>query len=144
MEQMDVMKRVIQRYPEFEFVKTVEEARAAMASTEFKIASTMGLEGGHMIGSSLAVVRLFHELGIRYMTLTHNCDTQWATESHSEDKTELGLSEFGKKIVREMNRVGMIVDLSHVSKQTMIGILSSYLIILIKCNYIYDIDYFLS
>ena len=76
-----------------------------------------------MIGSSLAVLRLFHELGVRYMTLTHNCDTPWATQSGSEDTDDKGLSDFGRKLVQEMNRLGMIVDLSHVSKQTMLDAL---------------------
>jgi len=122
MEQIDLTKRFIAQYPEMEFVRSVAEARDAMKSKTYKIASTMGLEGGHMIGSSLATLRMFYELGIRYMTLTHNCDTPWATESHTEAKnSDVGLSDFGRKIVKEMNRIGMIIDLSHVSQQTMLG-----------------------
>lgn len=122
LEQIDLTKRMIAQYDELVFVRTSSEARDVMQKSDsFKIASTMGLEGGHMIGSSLSVLRMFHELGVRYMTLTHNCDTPWATQSGSEGKTDVGLSEFGKKMIKEMNRIGMIVDLSHVSMQTMIG-----------------------
>ena len=123
MEQIDVTKRMINEYDDaFELVTTADQAlEVARKKGSKKVASTMGLEGGHMIGSSLAVLRLFHELGVRYMTLTHNCDTPWATQSGSEDTNDQGLSKFGKDMVLEMNRIGMIVDLSHVSKQTMFG-----------------------
>merc|ERR1711935_38745 len=119
MEQIDLTKRMIDQYDELVLVKSSAEAKVVTLDKTKRVASTMGLEGGHMIGSSLAVLRLFHELGVRYMTLTHNCDTPWATQSGSEDTNDQGLSKFGKDMVREMNRIGMIVDLSHVSKQTM-------------------------
>ena len=122
MEQIDLVKRMINQYPnDFELVMTADQAEEAARRSDSKVvASTMGLEGGHMIGSSLAVLRLYHELGVRYMTLTHNCDTPWASQSGSE-ANDKGLSDFGKDMIREMNRIGMIVDLSHVSKQTMLG-----------------------
>lgn len=112
---------MIAKHPEMVFVKSSTEAKEVMRSKDFTIASSMGLESGHMIGSSLAVLRLFHELGVRYMTLTHNCDVPWATQAYSEGKTSEGLSDFGRKVVLEMNRMGMFVDISHVSRQTMIG-----------------------
>ena len=112
---------MIAKHPEMVFVKSSTEAKEVMKSKEFTIASSMGLESGHMIGSSLAVLRLFHKLGVRYMTLTHNCDVPWATQAYSEGKTDEGLSDFGRKVVLEMNRMGMFVDISHVSRQTMIG-----------------------
>lgn len=121
MEQIDLVHRMVEEYKsEFTFVKNSEEAK--IAAKEKKVASTMGLEGGHMIGSSLAVLRLFYDLGVRYMTLTHNCDTAWATQSGNEESGK-GLSDFGKDMIREMNRMGMLVDLSHVSTQTMLDAL---------------------
>ena len=87
----------------------------------------MGLEGGHMIGSRLSVLRQLFDLGIRYMTLTHNCNTPWADNNLADRDVSLirsnGLSEFGKDVIREMNRLGMFVDLSHVSAATMMDAL---------------------
>lgn len=94
-----------------------------------KIASMFGLEGGHMIGSRLSVLRQLFNLGIRYMTVTHYCNTPWADQAQADDP-ELshlirnnGLSSFGKDVIREMNRLGIIVDLSHVSRATMLDTL---------------------
>merc|ERR1712131_331540 len=124
MEQIDLVKRMINQYPnDFELVMTADQAEEAARRSDSKVvASTMGLEGGHMIGSSLAVLRLFYDLGVRYMTLTHTCDTAWATQSGNEESGK-GLSDFGKEMIREMNRMGMLVDLSHVSAQTMLDAL---------------------
>jgi membrane dipeptidase len=92
-----------------------------------KIASLLGMESGHAIDSSLAILRVFYELGIRYMTLTHNCNLPWATNHLIDRQANVslygGLTEFGRKVIKEMNRLGMIVDLSHVSYQTMIDAL---------------------
>jgi len=117
LQQMDVIKRMIAKYPDdFGFVRTYSDIEKAQNSG--KIASTIGVEGGHMIGSSLAVLRVLHELGARYMTLTHSCDIPWATAYNSPD-TDKGLSSFGKLVVKEMNRLGMLVDLAHVNDATM-------------------------
>jgi len=121
LEQIDVAKRMIAKHDEFIVPKTATEAEALIRDSKYSIASVMGVEGGHMIGESLAVLRQFYDLGVRYMTLTHSCDLPWVTSSNADDKTDVGLSEFGVKVVKEMNRMGMIVDLSHVSSQTMRG-----------------------
>lgn len=90
-----------------------------------KIASLIAIEGGHSIQSSAAILRILYELGARYMTLTHNCNTPWSDASLVDSATNPippandGLSEFGLEIVDEMNRLGMMVDLSHVSETTM-------------------------
>ena len=83
-----------------------------------KVASLMGIEGGRQIGGSMAALRQFHRLGARYMTLTHNQTTEWADSATDEPKYD-GLSPFGLEVVKEMNRLGMLVDLSHVSPTTM-------------------------
>lgn len=120
-EQIDVTRRLIARYPEgLRFAETADQVERAMA--EGKIASLLGMEGGHSIGSSLAVLRQLHALGARYMTLTHNSNTPWA-DAATDIPVHGGLSEFGKDVVREMNRLGMLVDLSHVSEDTMLDAL---------------------
>jgi len=120
-EQIDVTKRLIARNPDgLRFATTADEVERAMA--EGKVASLMGMEGGHSIGSSLAVLRQLHALGARYMTLTHNSNTPWADAATDDPKFD-GLSDFGRDVVREMNRLGMLVDLSHVSEATMLDTL---------------------
>ena len=117
MEQIDVMKRLIARYPDqLEYVTTADGAEAAMRRG--RIASLLGMEGGNSIAGSLAVLRQMYDLGARYLTLTHSRTTEWA-DSATDAPRHGGLSEFGVQVVREMARLGMLVDLSHVSEATM-------------------------
>ncbi|WP_324074168.1 MAG: dipeptidase [Erythrobacter sp.] len=120
-EQIDVTKRLIAKNPEtMRYALTADEVETAMR--EGKIASLLGMEGGYSIGSSLAVLRQFHAMGARYMTLTHNSNIPWA-DAATDAPLHGGLTEFGKDVVREMNRLGMLVDLSHVSEDTMMDAL---------------------
>ncbi len=116
-EQIDVTKRMIDRYPQsLALALTSTDVEGAWA--EGRIASLIGMEGGHSIGSSLAVLRQMYALGARYMTLTHSKNTAWA-DSATDKPEHDGLTDFGMDLVREMNRIGMLVDLSHVSDATM-------------------------
>ena len=117
LEQIDVVHRLVQRYPDdLELAGSAAEVRRS--HKRGRIACLIGVEGGHCVANSLGVLRQLHRLGARYMTLTHNKDTAWADAC--SDKPALdGLSPFGIEIVREMNRLGMLVDLSHVSAATM-------------------------
>lgn len=120
-EQIDVTKRLIARYPQgLRYAETADQVERAMA--DGKVASLLGMEGGHSIGSSLGVLRQLHALGARYMTLTHNSNTPWA-DAATDNPVHGGLSPFGMDVVREMNRLGMLVDLSHVSEDTMMDAL---------------------
>jgi len=116
-EQIDVTKRLIARYPDqLQLATTAAEVEKAMKAG--KIASLIGMEGGSSIGSSLAVLRQMHALGARYMTLTHSRNTPWA-DSGTDAPVHGGLTDFGRDVAREMQRIGMLVDLSHVSADTM-------------------------
>ena len=117
LEQIDVTRRLVARYPhDLAFALTARDVEQAMRHGQ--IASLMGMEGGHSIGSSLAVLRQMHALGVRYMTLTHSKNTPWA-DSATDAPAHDGLTDFGQGVVKEMNRLGMLVDLSHVSEATM-------------------------
>jgi membrane dipeptidase len=117
LEQVDAVHQMTARYADqLGFARTADELEAVFASG--RIASLMGAEGGHSIGCSLATLRLLHVLGVRYMTLTHNDNVAWA-DSATDEPVHHGLSRFGVEVVREMNRIGMLVDLSHVSADTM-------------------------
>ena len=117
LEQIDIANRVIAKYPErFERVTTAAGFRQAFARG--KIGSAIGLEGGHAIENSLGALRAFYAMGGRYMTLTHNQTLDWA-DAAADSARHDGLTAFGKEVVREMNRLGMLVDLSHVSPATM-------------------------
>ena len=121
LEQIDVMKRILARHPDrLEFVTTADGAEKAMKAG--RVASLIGMEGGHSIGSSLGVLRQMYALGARYMTITHSKNTPWA-DSATDAPAHDGLTDFGRDVVREMNRIGMLVDLSHVSEATMMDVL---------------------
>jgi membrane dipeptidase len=120
-QQIDVVRQMMARYPEtFAFASTAAEVEAAMKKG--KIASLIGMEGGHSIGSSLEILRQTYALGARYMTLTHSLTTDWADSATDAPKHD-GLSPFGFEVLAEMNHLGMIADISHVSEATMHDVL---------------------
>jgi membrane dipeptidase len=117
LEQVDAVRRLVARYPaHLAFATSADEVERARVSG--RIASLMGAEGGHSINSSLGVLRMLYEVGVRYLTLTHVRNTPWA-DSATDEPAVGGLSRFGHEVVREMNRLGMLVDLSHVAPSTM-------------------------
>lgn len=117
LEQIDIVRSMMGRYAgRLAFATDVEQVRQAWA--DGKIASLMGAEGGHSIDSSLGVLRMLWALGVRYLTLTHNQNVPWA-DSATDVPRSHGLSPFGREVVRELNWLGMLVDLSHVSAATM-------------------------
>jgi membrane dipeptidase len=117
LEQIDLVRRLIASHSDaLEQPRTAADVQAIMAAG--KIASLMGAEGGHSIGSSLGVLRAMFALGVRYLTLTHNRNVPWA-DSATDDPVLHGLNDFGREVVAEMQRIGMLVDLSHVSADTM-------------------------
>jgi membrane dipeptidase len=116
-EQIDLVKRIVARYSaDLEMAYSVADIRRIHKT--HKVASLIGIEGGHLINNSLSVLRQFYDLGARYMTLTHVTNTLWA-DSGTDNPVHHGLTPFGVEVVREMNRLGMMVDLSHVSSETM-------------------------
>jgi membrane dipeptidase len=117
LQQIDLAHRMVERYPDdLALARTADEVRAAIASG--RIASLLGAEGGHSIGDDLAVLRDLARLGVRYMTLTHNEDTPWAG-SATGARAHGGLTDRGRELVAEMERIGMLVDLSHTAPATM-------------------------
>ncbi|QKG19905.1 dipeptidase [Actinomadura verrucosospora] len=117
LEQIAIALDMIERYPaDLRLARTADEAEAAFAAG--RVASLLGAEGGHCIAGSLGVLRSLYRLGVRYMTLTHNKNTPWA-DSATDEPAVGGLSPFGVEVVEEMNRLGMLVDLSHVAATTM-------------------------
>ncbi|KAM7015451.1 dipeptidase 1 [Tautogolabrus adspersus] len=126
LEQIDVVHRMCQEYPDtFMFATSADDIHKAFGMN--KTASLIGVEGGHSIDSSLGTLRTMYHLGVRYLTLTHSCNTPWAdnwlVDSGSEPSEHNGLSPFGKQLVVEMNRLGMLIDLAHVTVAVMSQVL---------------------
>jgi membrane dipeptidase len=121
LEQIDLAHRMIRAYPDdFELALTADDVERIFAAG--KIASLLGAEGGHSIAGSLGVLRMLHAVGVRYMTLTHNHNVPWA-DSATDEPQARGLTPFGEEVVEQMQRLGMLVDLSHVSADTARGAL---------------------
>jgi|TARA_B110000116_G_scaffold260934_1_gene264555 membrane dipeptidase len=121
LEQIDIARRIINFYPDtFMFATSVSDIEAARE--QGKIASLLGMEGGHTIVNSLGALRSYYDLGVRYMTLTHFHSNDWA-DSATDDARHEGITDFGREVIHEMNRMGMMVDLSHVSIATMNDVL---------------------
>ncbi|KAM9861315.1 dipeptidase 1 [Aulostomus maculatus] len=122
LDQIDVIHRMCENYPEtFSFVTSSSDIMKAFRQN--RTASLIGVEGGHSIDSSLGTLRTMYQLGVRYLTLTHSCNTPWAdnwlVDTGSQPSEHNGLSPFGKQVIWEMNRLGMLVDLAHVSLKVM-------------------------
>ena len=118
LEQIDAVYDMITRYPHDLALVTSAEGLEVTVTAGGPVASLMGAEGGHCLDNSLGALRTLYRLGVRYLTLTHNQNTAWADSATDEPRVG-GLTEFGREVVREMNRLGMLVDLSHVSPDTM-------------------------
>ena len=117
LEQFDIARRMIARYPD-RLTLALTAADIERDAKRGRLASLLGMEGGHAIENSLGVLRAYYDLGARYMTLTHNVTLDWA-DAALDSARHGGLTEFGREVVREMNRMGMLVDLSHVSPGVM-------------------------
>ncbi len=123
LEQIDIAHRIIERYPEaLQLALTADEVLAIFKKG--KVASLLGMEGGHAIENSLGALRAYYRLGVRYMTLTHNVTLDWADAALDQPKHN-GLTAFGKEVVAEMNRLGMLIDISHVSPKVMSDVLAT-------------------
>ncbi len=117
LEQIDLVRRLAARYPDaLRLADSAADAQRVMSSG--RVASLLGAEGGHSIGCSLGTLRALYELGVRYLTLTHNKNLPWA-DSATDEPAAGGLTAFGREVIREMQRLGMLVDLSHVAASTM-------------------------
>jgi membrane dipeptidase len=117
LEQIDIARRIVEKYPD-RFAWALTPADVRRVFRQGKVGSLLGMEGGHAIENSLGALRTFYGTGVRYMTLTHNVTTDWA-DAAMDSARHGGLTPFGEEVVREMNRLGMLVDLSHVSPGTM-------------------------
>ena len=116
LEQIDIARQIVARHPELAWGLTADDMARALRTG--RVGSALGLEGGHAIQNSLGALRAYYALGVRYMTLTHNVTLDWA-DCAADPGKHGGLTKFGEEVVREMNRLGMLVDLSHVSPETM-------------------------
>ena len=116
LQQIDAVREQVRKHPK-DLVLATSAEQIRQAHQNGKIAALMGVEGGHMINSDLGVLRKYAALGVRYMTLTHSGNDEWA-DSSTDKAVHGGLTDFGKKVVREMNRLGVMVDISHVSDKT--------------------------
>jgi membrane dipeptidase len=122
LEQIELARRIIERYPDtFQFATSVADVSEAKRAG--RIASMLGMEGGYGIENSLGALRAYYDLGVRYMALTHNAHTDWADAAAQLPPRHNGLTPFGEEVVREMNRLGMLIDLSHASPATMVATL---------------------
>jgi len=117
LEQIDLVKAMCARYPQ-DFAMAYTAADIVRLHKAHRVASLIGVEGGHQINDSLVVLRAYYDAGARYLTLTHSSNTAWA-DSATDNPAHHGLTRFGQEVVREMNRLGMLVDLAHVSEETM-------------------------
>lgn len=122
LEEIDIARQIIARYPDH-FALALSPSDVERIFGEGRIASMLGMEGGHAIENSLGALRAFYDLGVRYMTLTHSASIDWADAGTGVDLHD-GLTAFGEEVIREMNRLGMLVDLSHVSPATMSDVLN--------------------
>jgi len=122
LEQFDIARRMIARYPD-RLVLALTADDIVKAKKQKKVASLLGMEGGHAIENSLGALRVYYDLGARYLTLTHNVTLDWADAALGEQKHG-GLTPFGREVVREMNRLGMLIDLSHVAPSVMSDVLT--------------------
>ena len=127
LEQIDIIKRLIKKYPnDMQYVTEADQIMEAFKNK--KIASMIEIEGGHSIDSRLSVLRLYHELGVRCMTLTHSCNLPWADASPIDNNAtavKRHLTQWGQNVIAEMNRLGIIIDISHVSEGVMLAVLES-------------------
>ncbi|HEY6268806.1 MAG TPA: dipeptidase [Candidatus Acidoferrum sp.] len=123
MTQIDAVREQVRKHPK-DLLLATTAAEVREARKQGKIAALMGVEGGHMINSNLGVLRSFAALGVRYMTITHSGNDEWA-DSSTDKAVHNGLTEFGKDVVREMNRLGVMVDISHVSDKTFYDVLET-------------------
>jgi membrane dipeptidase len=121
--QIDMVRQETRRLGQ-DLVLATTAGQVLEAKKQGKIAALLGVEGGHMIDSNLSILRTYYELGVRYMTLTHSSNTPWA-DSSGDKPQHNGLTEFGRQVVREMNRLGMMVDVSHVSDKTFYDVLET-------------------
>jgi membrane dipeptidase len=123
LDQIDAVREMVRTHPN-DFVLATSAADIRRAAAAHKIAALLGVEGGHMLDDDLGVLRVYEALGVRYLTLTHARHTQWA-DSSGETPAHDGLTPFGKDVVRELNRLGMMVDISHVSDKTFFDVLET-------------------